>query len=380
MSSIGKPRVLFCRSNPVAPDPRLEKAAAALAEAGYDVAILCWDRTGQFPARDQVGGVSCYRLPIKAWFGTGLGNFRPLLRWQWGLLRWLIRCRHEYDLIHACDFDTVLPAMLSKMLFRKKVVYDIYDFYADHLRATPGWIKRVIRAVDLRVIRSVEGLIITDDSRWEQMGLAPLSNSAAIYNSPQDVRHILGDENQPPPSRGLRLVYVGLLQVERGLLDVLSLLREHPDWHLDLAGFGGDEEQILRIAEELPNVVWHGRIPYQQALALTNAADAVLALYEPALPNHRYASPNKMFEAMMLGKPVIVAANTNIDRIVSQENCGLVVTYGDLAELGQALERLQKNVSFRSEMGANGRRAYESRYNWSNMQERLLHLYALLES
>ncbi len=376
MSNTAKRGVLFCRSNPVAPDPRVEKAAAALAEVGYDVSIVCWDRTGNLPARAQVAGAPCFRLPLVAQYATGMGNFPALLRWQWALLRWLVAHRREYELIHACDFDTVLPALVCKLFWGKKVIYDIFDFYADHLRATPGWIRGFIRVIDLLVIKFVDGLIVSGDSRWAQIGIAPPSNGVVIYNTPHDVAHPFGDEKQPHPSRGLRLVYVGLLQIERGLLDVLALLRAHPTWHLDLAGFGGDEAQILEVVEGLPNVTWHGRVPYQRALALTHAADAVLALYDPALPNHRYASPNKLFEAMMLAKPVIVAEHTHIDTIVSQENCGLVVEYGCPAELEEALQRLGEDVELRREMGANGRRAYERQYNWPEMERRLRHLYA----
>ncbi len=379
MSNTANRRVLFCRSNPVAPDPRVEKAADALAAAGYDVQILCWDRSGDLPVKELVKGIPCFRMPIRARFGSGMGNFPALLRWQWALLNWLISHHAEYDLIHACDFDTVLPAILAKMLFGKIVVYDIFDFYADHLRATPGWIKRVIRVADLRAMKLVDGVIVSDEWRWEQIGIAPPKKSAVICNTPQDVRHHLETENQPDPRRTLRLVYVGLLQVERGLRDILSLLEEHPNWHLDLAGFGGDQEQILRISSTLANVTWHGRIPYQQALTLTSAADVVLALYDPAFAHHRYASPNKLFEAMMLGKPVIVAENTHIDRIVSQEKCGLVVKYGDLSALTDALGRLHGDDSLHRKLGANGRKAYESRYNWSQMRDRLLHLYARLE-
>ena len=369
-------RVLICRSNPIAPDPRLEKVALTLSGAGYVVKLLGWDRTGELPESEQVAGVDCYRLRIMAAFGSGMGNFGPLMRWQWGLLRWMIRNKDEFDLIHACDFDTVLPALFCKWIFGKKVIYDIFDFYADHLRATPKWVKGLIRAADRWAIQKVNGLILTDEARLEQIGNIRPAHWTVIYNTPQDLKENIKTQVSPQTSTVLRLVYVGLLQVERGLLDVLSILKDHPNLQLDLAGFGGDEKYILDQAQEMPNVHWHGRIAYPQALELTSAADVVLALYDPALPNHRYASPSKLFEALMFGKSVIVARDTHIDEIVSQEECGLVVTYGDRNDLEKALVKLQQDDHFRQQLGENGRRAYEQRYNWGKMETRLLQLYA----
>jgi glycosyltransferase involved in cell wall biosynthesis len=379
MENHRKARVLICRSNPIAPDPRVEKVAATLSQAGYAVVILGWDRTGEHRPQEQVAGGQCFRLQIAARYGSGMGNFPSLLRWQWGLLRWMIQNRNDFDFIHACDFDTLLPALISKRLFGKKVIYDIFDFYADHLRATPSWIKRLLRAVDLRAISEVDGLILSDDVRLAQIDAGKIASHTVIYNTPQDL--ISHFENQVPPQTSLemRLVYVGLLQVERGLLDILAILKDHPDWQLDLAGFGGDEQLILSQADQLPNVRWYGRIPYRQALTLTSSADVLLALYDPALPNHRYASPNKLFEAMMFAKPVIVAENTHIDDIVRRENCGLVVKYADRVGLESALKKLHGGGDLRSQLGANARRAYERQYNWIDMETRLLHLYAELE-
>ena len=84
-------RVLICRSNPVAPDPRVEKIAGALAGLGYPVQILCWDRTGQLASGDELEGqgerIPIHRLQIVGKFGHGLGNIPGLMRWQWGLSR-----------------------------------------------------------------------------------------------------------------------------------------------------------------------------------------------------------------------------------------------------------------------------------------------------
>jgi glycosyltransferase involved in cell wall biosynthesis len=371
-------RVLFCRSNPIAPDPRVEKEARALTHAGYQVRVLGWDRSGILPAEELLDGVSIVRLPIRAPFGKGIKNFPQLLRWQVYLLSWLFRNRGMYDIIHACDFDTVLPAFMLKILARKKVIYDIFDFYADHLRATPARIKQMIRALDIWIIGKVDAVILVDDARREQIAGARPRHLEVIYNSPQDLVDALPDMKEATGEGSLSLAYVGLLQVERGLLQLLQVFERRPNWNLDLAGFGGDEVEIRTAAAKLPNVHWFGRIPYDQALQLSRNADVLLATYDPSIPNHRYSSPNKVFEAMMLGKPIIVARNTNMDRIIEQAGCGLVVEYGDVPGLEEALSKLCQDTELRCQLARNARSAYLDNYSWSQMEARLLRLYQMV--
>ncbi len=374
-------RLVICRSNPIAPDPRVEKAGRALLRAGYQITLLGWDRTAELPQQDRIEGMPCFRLPIRSQYATGMRNLPDLLRWQWGLLKWLIHHRSDYDVIHACDFDTVLPALYCQRIHHKKVVYDIFDFYADHLRRTPALVKKAIRALDLGAINRADAVILADDSRWEQIRGAKPRLSAIIYNSPEDLLpQSFTSEVQAyrPQNSRLHLAYVGLLQVERGLFELLGVLRRHPQWSLSLAGFGGDEARIREQISDMPNVAWYGRVPYQMALLLSAAADVLIATYDPAIPNHRYSSPNKVFEAMLLGKPIIVARETNMDRIINRENCGIVIPYGDEVALEDALKQLQDNPQLRLRLGENARRAYDTRYGWQIMQDRLVKLYGQL--
>lgn len=369
-------RVLFCRSNPVAPDPRVEKEARALLGAGYAVAVVGWDRSAALPETETFDGLTIHRLPIRAQYGAGLGNLPALIRWQAGLLFWLVRNHRRYDVIHACDFDTILPALCMQMWLGKKVVYDIFDFYADHLRRTPGWVKRLIRAVDYWAIARSDAVIIVDEARRAQIDGAQPRRLEIIYNAPEDI-----PGGTPPQSEGypagadFRLAYIGLLQVERGLFEMLRVLERHPRWGLAIAGFGGDEQSIHSYSQRLPNVSYLGRVPYQTAISLSLAADALFATYDPAVPNHRYSSPNKVFEAMMLGKPIIVCHDTNTDAMITASECGLVVPYGDEMALENALKQLAQDPLLRKRMGENARRAYERHYGWHIMQARLLNLY-----
>lgn len=373
-------RVAVLRSNPIAPDPRVEKILTALTRAGIEVAALGWDRTGSLPENENLRGARLTRLLIRAKFGSGLANFPALFRWQVGLLRWLVRNRGRFDLIHACDFDTILPALFCRLFWKKKVIYDIFDFYADHLRQTPVWIKNLIRKVDLWAINRADAVILVDDSRREQIRGSRPKRLEIIYNSPADEQPDTDAVESDMKRPRLIIAYVGLLQRERGLFEMLEVLLRHPEWRLDLGGFGGDEDEIAAQARMMPNVRWFGRIDYRTTLSLSRQADVLFATYDPSVANHRYSSPNKVFEAMMLARPIIVARNTNMDRIITEADCGIVVEYGSTEELEKALMMLSRDPGLRERLGKNGRRAYDEIYGWEIMEKRLLALYRTISS
>lgn len=373
--NLPKARVLVLRSNPIAPDPRVEKIARTLHRAGYSVTAVGWDRSAQLPTAEMVDGFSIVRMPIYAEYGSGLANLPNLLRWQWGLFRWLRNHHADFDIIHACDFDTILPALWCKQRWEKIVVYDIFDFYADHLRRTPDWIKNGIHAMDLIAIDRADAVILVDDARLTQIAGAKPKRLSVVYNSPENVGWEQLPVFNPSPAGDLSLAYVGLLQVERGLFEMLDVLSRHPNWQMSLAGFGGDEAQITERVKSMPNVKFYGRVSYERALALSQSADVLFATYDPAIPNHRYSSPNKVFEAMMLAKPIIVANDTNMDRLIAAANAGVLVKYGDVVELEMAMQRLADDPNLRCQLGENARRAYDGTYSWLIMENRLKKLY-----
>jgi len=105
-----------------------------------------------------------------------------------------------------------------------------------------------------------------------------------------------------------------------------------------------------------------------------------VALYDPKLRNSTHAAPNKIFEAMMAGKPIVVNEGTSLARFVRHVNCGVVIPFGNVVCLSNALTRLMGDKQFAKEMGANARQAYDTCYNWKLMRVRILRTYGELLS
>jgi glycosyltransferase involved in cell wall biosynthesis len=374
-------RVLFCRSNTVAPDPRVAKEANALSKAGYRVQILAWDRAGTSPENETIFvdedskvQVPVTRLRILSAYGRGMQNLPSLLRWQLGILTWMWKNRNSFDLIHACDFDTILPSLFISRLFRKKVVYDIFDFYSDHLRRTPQFIKWIVRRLDIWAINRADGIILADETRKVQIKGSHPRRVVIVYNSPEDW---LSRKKWRPKSASKKLIviYIGTLTRERGLFHLIDVIKNHKDWQLDIGGYGPDDALVAKAAARVPNIKWHGRTAYKKTMQLSYEADVLIATFDSAIPNHRFSSPNKLYEAMMLSKPIVVSSGTHIDGIIHKYKCGLVVKYGDLPDLERALALLANNHRLANTLGKNGRKAYEDKYSWAKVEKKLLAFY-----
>ena len=78
---------------------------------------------------------------------------------------------------------------------------------------------------------------------------------------------------------------------------------------------------------------------------------------------------------MMCATPIIANKETTMADIVEKENCGLVVPYSNIASLKAVLMRLKADPMLCSNLGNNGRLAFEKKYNWEIMEKRLFNLY-----
>ncbi|MDD5419887.1 MAG: glycosyltransferase, partial [Methanomicrobiaceae archaeon] len=104
-----------------------------------------------------------------------------------------------------------------------------------------------------------------------------------------------------------------------------------------------------------------------------------LLLFRPDYYNIYIGLPNKLFDYMLLGLPIIATDLPEIGRIIREADCGILVDPADAAGIAEAIAYLAERPDEAVRMGANGRRAVEERYNWGRMEGVLLDVYRILE-
>jgi glycosyltransferase involved in cell wall biosynthesis len=370
--------IVILRSNPVAPDPRVEKEANSLIKAGYYVKVLAWDRGSNYSCNEaflelDAGRAMVYRLGIRASYGEGFKNLKAFLLFQLRLFVWLVKNKNSYDVIHACDFDTAFTANLCARLLKKKLVFDIFDYLFSNNKDGLNLYQKSVVYFQQKIINSADGTIICTDQRKEQIKGSIPKMLAVIHNSPPILNCQLQKYNLNQDK--IKIVYVGILQDFRFLKELAEVIRTNPDWELHIAGFGKYEDYFVQMARNYPNIIYYGKISYKKALELENSCDIMTAIYDPTIENHRYAAPNKFYEALMLGKPLIMVKGTGMIHIVEENRIGEVIEY-NTDSLREAIYNLVGRKNEWPEISKKMRQLYEKEYSWNCMEKRLLNLYS----
>ena len=366
--------IVFTRSTPVDPDPRVEKVACCLQDVGYKCLVLGWHR--QLSEKCRLNHrVNIKRMLFPGIFGGGIRNLLGLFVFNSWLFFNHLTMRPK--IIHAFDLDTVLPALAARVVLKNKVVYDIADWYADSRKV--GCIKPFVAKLERWVSSKVDVVILAHEDRLKQIGFQP-RKWLVIYNIPEDVLGIEDSCNDGNLAFESDFVYVGVLQPDRGIEQIISAARV-VDAKLTIAGFGLLANMCVSENEKVGLITYRGRVSYEEALALQRGATAILALYDPAVPNNLFAAPNKLFEAMMLGRPIITSAGTLAGGIVEREGIGLIVPYGDVQRLGDAMRFLASHPEECKRMGQKGRQLYEQHYSFARQCQAIQEAYrSLVES
>lgn len=319
--------LIFLRSSEVAIDARLARYSRALTSRGVEHAAVFWQREVQaglhpafatIPYRAALGYRSRWKTALRL-AGLNLFAFREI---------W--RRRKTVTLIHAIDLDTAPAAWLARRLTGIPYIYDAYDHYPDS-RGITGMARRIADWLDSIAMRDSALLLIADCCRLDQYKTVAAKHWEIIENVPDIPRVAMPQVAMPEVGKRspLRLGYLGTLEARcRGLEDLLAVVEAMPQVELEIAGAGVLEDKVRQAARRCPRIRFHGPMSHVDGLAMLQTCHIVLGLYYACNPNHRYAAPNKYFEHLFLGRPMLTSLGTPPGEKVVREASGWAIADG----------------------------------------------------
>jgi glycosyltransferase involved in cell wall biosynthesis len=323
--------------------------------------------------------------------GSGLGRRAP--RWAVGLHRLLMLLDYyrqayrwtrgeRFDRLHAHDLLTLPVGVVAAARSGAPLVYDAHELYPEvsTLTRRERWAWTL---VERRLIGRADAILTVCESIAQELRRRHGVAATVVLNVPP--------YREPPPARAgvLRrraavddgdaplILYTGGFAPHRGLEHLVRAAAGFDEGVLVMMGWGRMEAELRALAHAL-GVSERVRItgPVSQAELQTYTADADLGVipYEPVGLNNLYSTPNKLFELIAAGVPIVCSRLPELERFVEGEQLGLVVEPGSPAAITTAVNRLLADASLRESMRERALAA-SRRLCWERESTKLAALY-----
>ncbi|MDH7602192.1 MAG: glycosyltransferase family 4 protein [Armatimonadota bacterium] len=363
---------------PYLTDPRVRREAEALAEAGWEVDVICLHEEGK-PRRDSVNNVRVLRLPLARKRGS---VFRYLFEYVafFVMTAFVLTARlgKRYRLIHVNNMpDFLVFAALLPKLLGSKVLLDVHDPMPELFQSKYGFsdsspIIRFLRWQLKRSMHFADAVVtVSDEMRRLLSDLLPGVEISVVMNMPNASFVKLGQiaEDQRFTNRnGFRLLYTGTVAARYGVrvaVEAMPVLKKLiPGVSLCVVGSGDQLEELKQLARDLgvaDCVDFRGAVPWTEIPKLIQESDLGVSVLLKD-PHTDLCFTNKVVEYVTCGLPTVVSRTRTSENYYSQDTVRFVEP-GSVESFVNAVVELYHNPDLRRSMSRRGM-ALAEKWNW----------------
>jgi glycosyltransferase involved in cell wall biosynthesis len=288
------------------------------------------------------------------------------------------------EVYHFHDPELIWIGLKTKILLKKKVVYDVHEHYPRAI-LDKVWIPKYLRLITSIIFdiyerfatRYFDGVVYT--TRLMQPRFSP-KNRICINNYP-----LLPETRLKPAEKKKQIIYVGGITRIRGFIELIEALglidkRQLIDFNLVVAGkyfdpdFNKEINNLISRLNLINKVKFLGVLNHSDVMSLIMESQIGVVTYLP-FSNNVVCMPNKLFEYMLCGTAVIASDFELYKEVVLNSNCGLVVDPSRPEKIADALIKLLSDSQTTRMMGLNGQKAIFKFYNWKTEENKLFEFY-----
>lgn len=358
---------LMLVSNDVFNDTRVQSEGRSLVEAGDHVTVVGWDRENTHPA----GKLTVDGIEVRLVRSTPLMQVAPSMLIKtplWWRSAFRLASDVRSDVVHSHDLDTLRAGVRLKERHGVPLLFDAHEIFSYMLEGEyPEVVVNYAERMERRLLRDVDH-VVTVNERLRAYYEARTDKPVTVVMNCRDVAR---EDYTPPRNELFTVLFIGSLYRRYFILELIDVVQEVEGVRLVIGGYKELEDEVRARCARSPRTTFLGRIPSQEVMPKTLAADAIFCMADPSNRNTQVALPNKIFEAMAAGRPSIATRGILSGDIVERERCGLAVPYTK-TDLREAIRSLADDPALRERLGRNGLAAVKREYNWKVQSKRLI--------
>lgn len=305
--------------NDLVTDNRVHKVAASLQNMGFEPILI-----GRLLPDSQPVERIYPTHRMKLIFSKG-----PLFYLEYNLHLLFYLLKTEVDVLVANDLDSLPANFLASRIKRKPLVYDSHEYFTEvpELLGRPV-VRSIWKWLEKQLVPKVDAAYTVCDSIADVYADLYKVHFHVVRNLPVCIEvGSISSEIFKPVAAPKIVLYQGALNMGRGIESAIRAMQFVEGAELWLAGDGDLTAQLKQLVVELSlenKVKFLGRLPFAQLYEVTCQADLGISLEEDLGLNYRFALPNKLFDYIQAGVPVLVSDLPEMRRIVERYQIGAI--------------------------------------------------------
>ena len=330
-------------SNDLSFDQRVRKTCKVLVDAGHEP-ILVGRLLSDSEPYDGPG--SAIRFPLK--HTSGMFFYAEL---QIALWKWLKTA--DIDAVWANDLDTLLPAVLISRRRKLRIVYDSHEYFTEAAGLTGRPLRRLVwLTIEKYCIPKLNKMLTVNESIAKNyrsrygVQVDVLRNMPVLSTVPNISPRKAFEEYNVPTDLPILLLQGAFMDRDRGTSDAVEALEIMTDVRLVLVGAGIEFEESVK---RMDDPRWSGRLhciprlPYEKLRILTASADVGLSLDKGLHANYLLSLPNKLFDFIHVGLPIVASPMVEVRRIVEDNGVGVVIKNVTTVDIAKGVSEVLSN-------------------------------------
>jgi glycosyltransferase involved in cell wall biosynthesis len=368
------PHVILSVTNDIATDQRVQKVVYTLQKNGYEVLVV---------GRKLKDSLDVSHLPFKSYRFRLLFKKKALFYAEYNLRLFFFLLFKKADVLHANDLDTLLANYLVSKIKGIPIVYDSHEYfcYVPELINRP-LVQKIWLGIEKWLFPKLKHIITVNNSiarLYEQEYKIPvkvLKNvpfKSVYQNNRIKSKHELG----LPENKSIILLQGSGINIHRGAEEAVEAMQYVKNAILLIIG-GGDVfsnlEKLVLQHQLMDKVMIKPKMPFYDLIHFTFNATIGLSIDKPGNPNYENSLPNKLFDYIHAGVPVLVSGLNEVKRIVLHYNIGCIIENHQPQHIAEKLNYMLNSGMAYQSWKENCKKAAEENC-WENQEHILIDIY-----
>lgn len=371
------PKVILSVTNDIATDQRVFKVALTLQKSGFEVLVV---------GRKLKDSLTTTHLPFKTYRFNLIFNKKAFFYAEYNIRLFIFLLFNKADVLHANDLDTLLPNYLVSKIKSLPLVYDTHEYfcYVPELIHRPI-VQKVWLSIEKWIFPKLKHVITVNNSiahlyeKQYNVQVKVLKN-VPIKSHYKNIKIKSKKELGLPEDKAIILIQGSGININRGAEEAVESMQFVDNAVLLIIG-GGDVftslEKLVLKHQLQEKVILKPKMPFKDLLHFTFNATIGLSIDKPGNPNYENSLPNKLFDYIHAGVPVLVSALKEVKRMVLQYNIGCIIDNHEPQHIAEKINFMINSGASYQSWKENCKKAAEENC-WENQEHILTNIYTNL--